>query len=273
MAVTHGIDVSDDQGTIDWDALKGHVDFAYVQIGYGTAHGAGATKTGSKNLNAAIGADLRAGAYYFAYPTMGSAYDQGAHARALLGSCEGDMDLPVALDLETNPESMSAPDLGKWVNDWLDATGQGRRHLAVYSNPGFWQANMAGAGPINAHSWVASYGAKSAPRLDGLPGPFCWQTSDRGHVPGIGPAVDLDTMMFVPDVDSWLPGMGGGPMAKLVAVHPGDTMAELARSVLPAGSGPVAVNNATYYLWGYNHLPYGARLEAGQTVVVPPGIL
>lgn len=63
-----GIDVSEHNGTIDWDAVAGDgIEFAYLRIGYrGTVEGnITADKQFEDNLSGARGADLDIGVYFF----------------------------------------------------------------------------------------------------------------------------------------------------------------------------------------------------------------
>lgn len=197
----HGIDVSDDQGDVRWDQVQPHIGVAYIQIGYGTALGAVPTRTGAMNAKKAAAAGVKTGPYFFGYPTVANAYDQGRFAGELanaIGSDAGPFELPLALDIEVNPVGMSASQMTDWIDDWLAASRIDPKHLAVYTSPAFWKANADGRS-INAHLWVAAWGASHPPRLRGLPKPFMWQTTNRGHVPGIGGQVDLDRLLFVPD--------------------------------------------------------------------------
>jgi len=194
----HGIDVSDDQGDILWDLVADHVDFAYVQVGYATATGEHLTHTRAMNVHASWANGLKVGAYFFAYPVPGRARHQGEAFLRMVGPFVHRYDLPFAVDVEINPEGMSPADMSQWVRDFLDATGLSHRRLAVYTSPAFWAENTDGSA-VNAHLWVAAWGAPKPPRLKGLPDPFMWQTTARGQVPGIQGPVDLDTLLFWPD--------------------------------------------------------------------------
>lgn len=196
----HGIDVSDFQGQIDWEMAAWHVSMAYVQVGESTGQGSYECRTARQNLSGARAAGLAVGAYYYCYPTTDGAPFQGAHAShtARVAGWDPERDLPLAFDFEINPAAMAVNAMSDWIDACLGATGIDPKHLAVYTNPAFWETNTDGRA-VNAHLWVAAWGAPKPPRLTGLPEPFCWQTSDRGHIPGIDGLVDLDTLLFVPD--------------------------------------------------------------------------
>lgn len=198
MGYLHGIDVSDDQGAVDWVGTRGAVQFVMAQVGYGTRIGIYPTRTGAANMREHHGGYR--GAYFYGYPLKAEAERQGREAAtmALDAGWRPEKHLPLALDVEANPEAMEPAAMSDWIEAWLRGTGIDARHLAIYSNPAFWEANTDGR-QVNAHLWVAAWGAASPPRLKGLPVPFCWQTTNRGRVPGIATAVDLDTLLFVPD--------------------------------------------------------------------------
>jgi len=134
-------------------------------------------------------------------PLPGAAAKQGEVFGRLVAELGDLPTLPAAVDVETNPAAMPPRDLTQWVRDFLAATRLDARRLAVYTDPGFWEANTDGT-PINAHLWVAAWGAPAPPRLKGLPAAFMWQTTARGRVPGITGPVDLDTLIFVPDTEA-----------------------------------------------------------------------
>jgi lysozyme len=198
--IRHGIDVSDDQGAIDWRQAAEGLGMAAVQVGYAARAAWFTTRTGQANVHAALKNGLMVMPYFFAWPVPGQAELQGNQFGNMVRDLEREgaaFDLPLAVDVELNPEGMEPAAMSGWVREFLQATGFDPKRLAVYTDPGFWEANTDGT-PINAHLWVAAWGAPKPPRLKGLPEPFCWQTTNRGHVPGIYGPVDLDTLLFVP---------------------------------------------------------------------------
>lgn len=269
----HGIDVSDDQGAIDWRQATGHTAFAAVQVGFGTAHDIADTHTGQANVHGALVNGFKVAPYFFAYPKAGNAKMEGGEFGRLVGDFEAEgaeFDLPLAVDVEVNPEAMSSAAMSQWVRDFLAATGYDPKRLAVYSNPGFWDANTDGT-PINAHCWVAAYGAPSAPRLKGLPAPFMWQTTNKGRMPGIQGAVDLDTLLFVPQGDPH-PDQGDEGAVTWTVLQ-GQTLESVAAMYAPKNATTLAVAHAAAALAAYNRLTYPVALKAGDQIKVPQPIL
>jgi len=193
----HGLDVSDWQPRVNWRLVSAHAGWMMTEVGYATSTQTAIAHDGRDHLHEARRCGLKVGAYFFAYPgSKVSAAEQGAFAARQVAGV--DLDLPLALDLEVNPCGLTKTALRQWVEDWLKGTGLDPKRLAVYASPGFWNAAVDTSTPVNAHCWVAAYGAPSAPRLDGLPLPFAWQFSQAGRVPGIPGAVDLDVLLFDP---------------------------------------------------------------------------
>lgn len=269
----HGCDVSDDQGAIDWRLVAMHADFAAVQIAYGTAEDVADTHTGQANIHGAAMNGLKVMPYFFAYPLPGNAKGQGGEFGTMVGDFESEgavFDLPAAVDVELNPESMAPAAMSLWVRDFLAATHLDPKRLAVYTYPDFWANNTDGS-PINAHLWVAAYGAPSAPHLKGLPAPFCWQTTGRGRIPGIHGAVDLDTLLFVPNGHP-TPGQGAAGVVTWV-VRPGQTLVDVANQYSPSIRTPRELADACAAIAAYNHLAYPVTLTPGQELRIPQPLL
>ena len=72
-----GIDVSENNGHIDWQAVKeAGIDFAIVRLGYGNRH---LDERFYKNVNGAIDAGLAIGVYYYSYALTPEAAEREAH--------------------------------------------------------------------------------------------------------------------------------------------------------------------------------------------------
>ena len=189
--------MSDFQGVVDWLQVRDHVGFAYVQIAYASPSHLVVPARARVNVEGAARAGLLVGAYMYGDPGGPPAHEQGAFAADTLRKIGVDTGLPLVLDIEVNPSGHGPTAFADWVEAWLRGTGLDAHRLAIYSNPGFWNASTDGR-LVNAHLWVAAWGAPRPPGLRGLPDPFCWQHSDRGHVPGTAGPVDMDVLLFRP---------------------------------------------------------------------------
>jgi lysozyme len=185
-----GIDVSNNNGQIDWGAVAGAgYGFAVAKASEGTDF---VDNTFAANWSGMKGAGLVRGAYHFARPD-----DNGAEAEAkfFLDTIQGQVgDLQrgdfLALDLETG-----SGDLGQWAHDWLKYVHDhaGFRPL-LYCSPSFIEAHglSSRSDLANFGLWLADWeGTMPSP-----PGPWqllaLWQDNDDQSVPGISGNVDGD---------------------------------------------------------------------------------
>ena len=86
MKGKRGIDVSENNGHIDWDAVKeAGIDFAIVRLGYGNCH---LDSCFYDNVNGALDAGLDIGVYYYSYALDADATEREAHFLAdILKDC------------------------------------------------------------------------------------------------------------------------------------------------------------------------------------------
>ena len=185
-----GIDVSNNNGQVDWGAVAG--------AGYGFAV-AKATEgvdfvdeTFAANWAGMQSNGLVRGAYHFAHPGQNSAEDEAKFFLDTIQSQVGDLQPGdfLALDFEEG-----SGDLGDWALDWLRHVKDraGFRPL-IYSSPSFLQST--GCTVVkelgNYGLWLADWeGSEPSP-----PAPWqllaIWQDNDDQSVPGIAGNVDGD---------------------------------------------------------------------------------
>jgi lysozyme len=198
-----GIDVSDAQGTIDWNAVAGSGRlFAFIKATEGLAGAYRAQTTFAANWKNSAAAGVLRGSYHYFHPTLDAVAQAQFHyqtvqaASVAAGVNAGD--LGPALDCEEmNGVTPSA--YGKGVLSWCQETARlfGRRPI-VYTDLSFWAPMDAetsiAIGEI-ADLWLAEWSVKKPGTVTGWSAPTFWQYAgdpQNSHVPGIGPAVDLD---------------------------------------------------------------------------------
>lgn len=72
-----GIDVSENNGRVDWNAVKAAgIDFAIIRLGYGNRH---LDECFYENVNGAIAAGLQIGVYYYSYALDAEAAEHEAN--------------------------------------------------------------------------------------------------------------------------------------------------------------------------------------------------
>jgi lysozyme len=187
-STVEGIDVSEFQGTIDWNAVKGSGrGFAIARVSDGTGH---LDPYFSSNWSGIKAAGMIRGVYQF----FRASEDPVAQANLLIsnvGALAANDLAPVA-DVEVSDGvsgSTLVNNLASWVSTIKAATG---RTPMIYSAPGFWDG-LPNTGQFGSDVlWVANWQVSCPDTPTPWTGWTFWQYADNGNVPGISGAVDLD---------------------------------------------------------------------------------
>ncbi|APE37752.1 glycoside hydrolase [Nocardia mangyaensis] len=176
---------------IDWHAVRaaGH-QFAMVKATEGLHYVNPYFVTDSVLMRTA---GVARGTYHYARPELPPEPQAAMYAATVLGQ-NGPLDLPPVLDLEVSG-GLAPPELIDWTHRYLNTvralTG---RTAIIYTYPHFWQTAMADTNAFTHHPlWIADYSGGEHPEVPGgWPHWTFWQTTDRGSVPGIGGATDVN---------------------------------------------------------------------------------
>ena len=190
-----GIDVSHNQGTINWKkvAEAGYF-FAFVKATEGgTPPPIFIDSNFSRNMVNGRAAGLSMGAYHFARPDtkVGDAKDEALFFLNNSGKYIDNGYLRPALDLEAN-SGLTKAQLTAWVNTWMNTiiSKTGIKPL-LYVSPAFAQANLD-ASVAQYDLWIAHYTNKLKPDITYWTDWVFWQFTETGQVPGIVGNVDLN---------------------------------------------------------------------------------
>jgi lysozyme len=184
-AQAQGIDVSKDQGTVDWESVAqaGYV-FAFLKATDGETY---VDPEFALNSTAAAAAGLLYGAYHF-FRAEDSPQAQVDLFWKTAGNGGG---LPLVVDVEVNM-GVSAATLVSNLTQFLAALEEASGRLPmIYTDRSFWDGlgtTAFGGYPL----WVAEYGVAQPTLPNGWTGWTFWQHSQSGSVPGIAGAVDLN---------------------------------------------------------------------------------
>jgi|GEM_PF-365656 len=190
-----GVDVSEHQGAIDWDAVADDgVSFAIVRVGYrGTENGAiGADAYFSANLAGARAAGLDVGTYFYSQAV--SVEEAREEADFVLAQLRGaELNYPVAFDLEptsaeaTRVHGLTDDEMNAIVHAFCERVEEGGYRAMVYGNkPDLGHLRLEEFAPYGF--WYACYDTR--PVMDLAFG--IWQYSSSGTVDGIRTLVDMD---------------------------------------------------------------------------------
>jgi len=184
---TPGIDVSSYQDAIDWPRVqRAGIRFAFIRVADGTTQ---RDATFATNWVESRRAGLARGAYLFFRPDQ----DVAAQADLMIAAMRGRDadDLPPVIDVEVDA-GLPAAIVAARARDWVDRVRAGLGvEPIVYTGSDLWRRGGAEA-LADQPLWIAHY-TQNCPAL---PSPWTrwkfWQHTDRGAVPGIEGAVDLD---------------------------------------------------------------------------------
>ena len=181
-----GIDVSEHQGRIDWERVKGNIDFAMLRAGYGRNN---IDKQFIRNIEECNRLGIPVGIYWFSYAWNTEMARN--EARYVLEAIKGyRVDYPISFDLEydtLNYASKNGVTIGKRLaTDMINAfcsTIENAGYKAMnYANPDFINNKFYNS-EVNYPLWLAWYGVNE----DKAKSYNCaiWQYTDTGVLEGI----------------------------------------------------------------------------------------
>ncbi len=188
--VAKGIDVSEHQGWIDWDAVKnsGEVDFAILRVGYGDDDTSQDDKQWARNVSECERLGIPYGVYIYSYAQSYSQINsEVAHVKRLLSG--HNPSLPVYIDMENDSTLyLGRSTLTQFAKSFCDQINNAGYTAGVYANLNWWN-NCLYATQLDSYDrWVAQYYSSC-----GYDGDYSlWQYSSSGSVSGISGNVDMN---------------------------------------------------------------------------------
>lgn len=181
-----GIDISYYQGDIDFNKLKGNVDFAMVRTSYGHFTEDSKYKEYVKGLESA---GIPYGFYHFSYAT--TTQEAKEEANGFINIIKNYKPLyPVAIDVESSSvtEDVRADDLVDIVKTFCQMVEDAGYYVSIYANLSYLDGKLNSSELNDYDKWLAQW--SNAPTYTK---PFgMWQYSSKGSMPGIDGNVDLD---------------------------------------------------------------------------------
>lgn len=194
----NGIDVSHNNGLIDWNKVTQNVikiDFAYIKA----TEGVGYTDPSFKiNATESTRVGIKKGYYHFAsLNTLNDIPDAKSEADYFLSVINSapKSDLPLILDLETNKVGLDKAHVLEWINTFFnELKSAGHSDFALYSYSPFLDGNLPSNHNLGSiRLWAAAYVNKPAPVLPhGWSNYWIWQYTSTGSVFGIKNHVDMN---------------------------------------------------------------------------------
>ena len=197
-----GIDVSYYDNGIDWELVKeAGVDFAIIRVG-GRGWTSGALYDDCRTqeyLRRARTAGVKIGVYF--YSTAVNPREAVEEARAALKAVGGvPLDFPVFIDMEFSGEypkgradRLSPSERAEIAMAFCETVRNAGYEPGVYAGQNYLKGSIDYYAISRYTIWLASYTVKDQlPRFDKRYD--LWQFTDRGRVPGVGGAVDMNVI-------------------------------------------------------------------------------
>ncbi len=190
-----GIDVSLYQGSINWEKVKPHIDFAILRIGLGDDIPSQDDAKFERNYDECVRLGIPFAVYFFSYAVnKAKVQSEIAHIKRLL---EGKtINAPVYIDVENTRgldwRTISNADMLSIMQEFnvqLNALGY---RMGIYSSrSAFWNEKMSDPWYDNVSKWVAEYGDK----VNDFNRTYdIWQHTSKGAIDGINGNVDMNVM-------------------------------------------------------------------------------
>lgn len=180
--MTKLIDVSEHNGTIDWEQVKNSGYHAIIRVGYGNDQADQDDKQWARNISEVERLGIPHGVYIYSYATdTGMAQSEAQHVLRLISGRE--LQYPVYFDSEQDGTQGVAKACAEAFGDVIEAAGY---QCGVYASLSWWNSNLAGLERFS--KWVAAWHDES----QGQAGCDIWQYTSDGSVAGISGRVDMN---------------------------------------------------------------------------------
>lgn len=262
MKKLKGVDVSEWQGQIDWDAVKkDKIDFAILRCGYGMDSEEQDDIWFQRNALECERVGMPYGVYLYSYAdTVEKAASEAAHVLRLVEGRK--LEYPIYYDLE------DANTTGKCSKDLI--LQMSKKFVSILEDAGYWvgiyanlywnEAYLTDSWYDTKARWVAQYNSECQYNKDyGI-----WQYSSSGIVNGISGCVDMNISYFDYPVLIREAGKNGLTFAPIqtetvYTVKSGDTLSDIATKY-----------GITYQqLASYNGISDPNVIYIGQEILIP----
>lgn len=194
-----GVDVSEHQGAINWEAVAKEVDFAIIRLGYRGYTSGNITTDAyySANMAGAAEQGMPVGVYFYSQAVT---YEEGVEEANFVLSQLGDYTLsyPIVLDREdpmaedARTNDLSAEQHTQAALGFLETIAAAGRPAMMYTNRMYYALYLDLEKIYQYPVWFAQY-------ADEPDWPYefsIWQYTENGEVPGISGSVDLNLEMI-----------------------------------------------------------------------------
>lgn len=196
-----GIDVSQWQGTIDWEKVKAAgIEFAMIRAGYGQNN---IDPQFKRNISECNRLGIPCGIYWFSYAyTEAMAIREAEYALSAVEPYK--LDYPIAFDYEGASVDYAkkngvVPDkahVTALANAFCGRIEQAKYYAMVYTNPAYLSQYYDSYVPKSYDIWLAQWPANPDPAAKPAQAGGIWQYTNSGTVAGISGRVDMDAAYY-----------------------------------------------------------------------------
>lgn len=182
------IDVSEFQGTIDWNEAKGNMDGVIIRCGYGDNIVSQDDSQYERNARECTRLGIPFGVYLYSYATTNEQAE--SEARHVLRLADGfKLRFPVYYDLEDEGTvgSCTNGEIAGFVKTFADLIEGAGYWCGVYADLSWFENRLNSPFYDRYTKWVAEYAKNLTYK-----GADMWQYTPDGRIPGIDTTVDLN---------------------------------------------------------------------------------
>lgn len=184
-----GIDVSEHQGVINWDQVKGQIDFAILRVGYGDNATSQDDAQFKRNMEECTRLGIPIGVYIYSYAvTIAQAKSEAEHVLRLIKGYK--LDYPVYLDLEDDGTTGTLDNntIGAIAKTFCDIIEGAGYYVGIYANTYWFNNRLTNSIFDKWDKWVAEYNSNCNYNGDHS----IWQFTDSCTFNGINGLVDTN---------------------------------------------------------------------------------
>lgn len=181
-----GIDVSSHQGVIDWEAVKGKIDYAIIRCGYGANRESQDDIYFKRNADECTRLGIPFGVYLYSYAdNIDWSNSEVDHVLRLVKGYQ--LEYPIYYDIEDKVQAnLSNETLIDIVVNFCEKLEQQGYYVGVYANLNWWNTKL-NSNRLDAYAkWVARYNTVLGYDAG------MWQYTSSGTIAGINGNVDMD---------------------------------------------------------------------------------
>lgn len=188
-----GIDVSQWQGNIDWSQARTAVSFMIARAGFrGTSGKIAKDPTFLRNIAGAKANGVTTGAYFYSAATNEAQAVEEASLAIEQVRAAGGVSLPIFIDMEDSTQAgLSNEERTAVINAFCNTVRAAGYTPGLYASTN-WLSTKINTGSLNCMIWCAQWNSKCT--FGGNYG--IWQYSNKGTIPGIRGAVDMNASYF-----------------------------------------------------------------------------